>query len=193
MRQATRSQAADGRLSRRTALALGSAWIALPACAAAPRDLAGWREARWGMREVDLEAAFPGQLERVEGAYQYFDLVVPLAIPVLAVAGRPFAVLFQLDPSERRLRQVLLRYRASRPTHGDFVAVATALAAELGPPEASRADRDYAGSFPSFMVERRWRFATTSVRLFYSDPNAEARSRVRKDLTLRYYPTVLGA
>jgi hypothetical protein len=145
------------------------------------------------MRESDLEATFPGQLERVEGAFQFLDLIVLLAIPVLALAGRPFVVLFQMDPAERRLRQVLLRFRGGRPTHSDFVAVATELAGELGPPDASRADRDYSGSFPTFMVERRWRFTTTSVRLFHNDPNAEARGRVRKDLTLRYFPTVLGA
>ena len=195
MREGTSPRPAHDRLTRRRALLAIGAFAGLgspPSLALAPGDLAGWRNTRWGMSEGELRALLARELESVEGAFQFRDLVVPVAIMNLPVAGRPFMVLFQLDPEERRLRQVLLRYRGSRPTHSDFVAVATALADEHGPPEASRSEQDYSGKFPSFMVERRWRFPTTSIRLYYSDPNAEARARVRKDLTLRYYPSELG-
>jgi hypothetical protein len=179
-------------LSRRSLLggALGGlACAPRRADAAAPADVMGWGRTRWGMSEADLRAMLAGRLESVEGAFQFFDVVVPVAIMHWPIAGRPFMVLFQCDPVERRLRQVLLRYRASRPTHSDFVAVAEEVSRDLGPAEVSRSEQDYSGNFPSFNVERRWRFSTTSIRLYYSDPNAEARARVRKDMTLRYYPT----
>ncbi|MSO65874.1 MAG: hypothetical protein EXQ85_08790 [Alphaproteobacteria bacterium] len=97
-----------------------------------------------------------------------------------------FLVLFQLTPGNEGLVQVLMLYRGSRPTQGDFIAVLAALEDQSGPAQGRTIDSDYTASFPSFSTERRWQFPTTQVHLRYTDPNMEPLSRVRKELVLRY-------
>ena len=172
----------------RAALAPSSAALAAP-----PDDLPGWRQARWGMTAAELEAAFRGEIKPAERGLDYNRLVVRQTIPRATVAGRPFIVLFQLDRKSGRLAQILLQFRGRRPTHTDSVAVLQALEAELGRPLDGRHESDYSGSFPSFSVEWLWRFKTTSVRLRYTDPNADPNSRPRKELLIRWFPTAAKA
>lgn len=188
MRQGARPQAADARLTRRTFVAGVAAGVLAWPQAAAAGDPGGWDRARWGMTAAEIAAAFGGDLRAVEPPMVFGPLVARQVVPRVTVAGRPFLAFLQLDPASGRLAQVLLRYRGRNPTHGDFEAVAVALTAELGPPAAADATRDYSGSFPSFAVARAWRLATTSVTLSYQDPNGEPYSGVRKGLAIRYAP-----
>jgi hypothetical protein len=190
MRARTGPQPADGRLSRRGLLAALAAIVAAPAArAAAHADLPGWRQARWGMTEAELAAAFGDAIRRLDKPLDYNRLEVRQTIPRITLAGRPFIVLFQRDRASGRLAQVLVQYRGRNPTHTDSIAVFDALKDELGAPARQGRESDYSGSFPSYSVGWSWRFATTSVRLRYSDPNAEPYSGVRKELLVRYFPT----
>jgi hypothetical protein len=154
--------------------------------ALAAGDPKGWREARWGMSGEDLAQTFKGTLEPVGATLEYNQYVVKQRIMRVDIAGRPFVVLFQLDKSSEKLKQVLLQFRGSRPMHTDYVEVGKALTAEFGAPAKTRGTGDYSGSFPSYATEMRWCFPTTEIVLRYIDPNAEAGSGVRKDLLIRY-------
>jgi hypothetical protein len=99
--------------------------------ALAASDPQGWREARWGMRGEDLAQAFKGTLEPV-GQLEFNNYVVRQRIIRTEIGGRPFVVLFQLDKTSEKLKQVLLQFRGSRPMHTDYVEVGKALTAELG-------------------------------------------------------------
>lgn len=159
-------------------VSVGAAWAAA--------DPQGWREARWGMSGEDLAQTFKGTLEPVGGQLDFNNYVVRQRIIRTEIGGRPFVVLFQLDKSSEKLKQVLLQFRGSRPMHTDYVEVGKALAAELGAPSRAKGQGDYSGSFPSSTSELRWCFPTTEIVLRYVDPNAEAYSGQRKDLVIRY-------
>jgi hypothetical protein len=152
---------------------------------AEPQDVRGWRQARWGMSEAELEAAFGRELMRPEAAPEFDGLVVHEIIPQAAVSGRPFIAYFQLDPKSLRLKQVLLTYRGKRPTHTDYATIARGLEAELGPSDETKTERFYQ-SVPGFRVERVWRRPTTTVTLHFSQPNFEHPNGERGSLTLRY-------
>jgi hypothetical protein len=169
-------------------------WLALASGAALaapgqenPPDLAGWRQARWGMSEAELKAAFAKELVTPAAALEFDDLVVREIIPRVSVSGRPFVVYFQLDAKSLRLEQVLLTYRGKRPTHGDYAAIAKELVDQLGPSETVT-DRFYQ-SVPGFRIDRRWRRPTTTVALHFQQPNFDYGNTERGSLTLRYFPS----
>lgn len=188
MRERAGPQAADARLIRRALIAGVVAAILAGAAPVGAADPGGWDRARWGMTAAELGAAFGSDLRAVEPSMVFGPFIARQVVPRVAVAGRPFLAFLQLDASNERLAQVLLRYRGRNPTHSDFAALAAALTAALGPPSGGDSARDYSGSFPSFAVSREWRLPTTTVTLAYQDPNAEPYSAVRKDLTIRYAP-----
>jgi hypothetical protein len=127
-------------------------------------------------------------LTRLETPLRYGRFIVRETLPDQRLAGRPFVVLFQLDPATEALAQVLIRYRGDFPMLSDFVAVRDRLAADYGAPQERRAATDDRGSFPSFWIEAGWRFPTTDVLLSLTDPNADPYSGQRKTLVLRYAP-----
>jgi hypothetical protein len=159
-----------------------------PVLAATSADLPGYRQGRWGMSEPELERAFGKELVKPEVPPEFDGVVVHEMIPRAAVAGRPFVVYFQLDPQSLRLKQVLLTYRGRRPTHSDYAAIARSLEGELGPSDETRSERFYQ-SVPGFRVERRWRLPTTTVVLYFTQPNFDYGNTERGSLTLRYAPT----
>ncbi len=176
------------RFGRRAVLAGLVALATCPAAADLPPDLSGWRQARWGMSDAELKAAFPGALMPAPVALEFDDLVVHEIIPKLLLAGRPFVVYFQLDARTLKLAQVLLTYRGKRPTHSDYAAIARELVSELGASDMTTTDRFYQ-SVPGFRVERRWTRHTTSVSLHYLEPNFDYGNNERGSLTLRYFPS----
>jgi hypothetical protein len=173
-------------LDRRSFL-IALAVLGCPGAArAAITDLPGWLESRWGMSRTELASAFGDIVRPVPVPLNYSGLRALDMIPRIDVAGRSFVVLFQYEEARDRLAQVLVDFRGSQPTHGDFSAVFKSLTNDLGAPTDGKAETDDSGSFPSLSVEREWRFPTTIVRLRYTDPNAEAFSGVRKELVIRY-------
>ncbi len=166
-------------------LGLIAAALARPS-RAAPADLAGWGETRWGMSGDELARVLGPRRKRLDAPLQYGAYVVRDTVPGLRLAGRPFVALLQLERQSERLAQVLLRYRGDFPMLSDFAAVRDLLAAELGPPQERRAETDRRGSFPSFWIEAGWTFPTTVVVLTLVDQNADPFSGQRKTLVVRY-------
>lgn len=170
---------------RRFIVALAGTVIAPPS-RAAPADVAGWGETRWGMSRAELARALGPRRVGLATPLRYKEYVVRDTVPGLRLAGRPFVALLQLEPDGERLAQVLLRYRGDFPMLSDFAAVRDLLAAELGTPHERRAHTDYRGSFPSFWIEAHWTFPSTAVVLSLVDRNADPYSGHRKTLTARY-------
>jgi hypothetical protein len=172
--------------SRRRILAVFPAIVGF--CAHGARaDQGGWRQARWDMSAAELDAAFPAQTRPPAGRLEFGPYVVERQIDLVTIAERGFVALFQMDRRTRLLRQVLLQFRGSRPTHTDAVSVYAALKAELDAPGLVRAHSDYSGTAPSFGLTVEWQLAGTGVVLRYLDPNAEPGSGVRKELIVRYF------
>ena len=153
---------------------------------AAPADLPGWGDTRWGMSGEELARSLGSRRVRLATPLRYGEFVVRDTVPGLRLAGRPFVALLQLDARSERLAQVLLRYRGDFPMLSDFAAVRDLLAAELGAPHERRAETDRRGSFPSFWIEAIWSFPSTVVTIALVDPNADPYSGQRKTLTVRF-------
>lgn len=81
---------------------------------AAPADLAGWGQTRWGMSEDELARVLGPRRMRLPTPLRYGSYVVRDTMPGLRLAGRPFVALLQLDARTQRLAQVLLRYSRGR-------------------------------------------------------------------------------
>jgi hypothetical protein len=176
-----------GLTRRDVGLLLAAAALARPAfAAAAPADLLGWGDARWGMTRDELARVLGPARASLETPLEYGDFLVRDTLPGQRIAGRPFVALFQIERGSERLAQVLLRYRGDFPMLSDFAAVRDALGKDLGAPQERRAETDNRGSFPSFWIEAAWAFPTTAVVLSLTDPNAQPWSRKRKTLVIRY-------
>ncbi|HXQ65129.1 MAG TPA: hypothetical protein VN980_01035 [Alphaproteobacteria bacterium] len=171
------------------ALVLLSAAALLPAVPASAQggDLAGWDKARWGMTMDELAAAFGPRLKKLPAPIYYRDSFVTQVVGDVILGGVRFVALFQMDPGEGRLVQVLLRAKGATPTHTSYVDVLKALEATLGPPAKSECKTGYAGDIPWFRVADRWTFPATSVVLTYYNPDFAATRD--KSLTVRYFPT----
>ena len=146
----------------------------------------GWQQARWGMDGAELDRLFGDALRRLEPPIEFGPLIADRMVRDARLAGRRFVAFLQHPPKDDRLSQVLMRFNGGTPTPADFAAVKQELQAELGPPEHSKADTDYSGSFPSAQAGLIWRFRFTTIALRYVDRNVESLSRARKDLTVRY-------
>lgn len=175
------------------ALVLLSAAALLPVVPASAQggDLAGWDKARWGMTMDELAAAFGPRLKKLPAPIYYRDSFVTQVVGDVILGGVRFVALFQMDPGEGRLVQVLLRAQGATPTHTSYVDVLKALEATLGPPAKSERKTGYAGDIPWFRVVNRWTFPVTSVVLTYYNPNFAATRD--KSLTVRYFPTHVKA
>lgn len=169
----------------RRALLLACAALPL-GCRRAQAASAGWRAARWGMSGAALDAAFGAAVRRLDPPMVFGPFVSARMLTKVELGGRRFAAFLQHRPERDALRQVLLRFAGGNPEPADFAAVRDALSAELGRPFETVADTDDRGSFPAFAMAASWRGSGTLVVARYVDPKAEALSRVRKTLTVRY-------
>jgi hypothetical protein len=175
-------------ISRRSLGVLMTAALLARPARAAPADLPGWGETRWGMSRDALRRVLGPARTELATPLEYGALIVRDTLPGQRIARRPFVALFQLDRESQRLAQVLLRYRGDYPMLSDFAAVRDELARELGAPHERRAETDERGTFPAFWIEAAWDFPTTAVVLSLTDPNAQPWSRKRKTLVVRYTP-----
>jgi len=140
------------------------------------------------MSSEELAKALGPARVRLATPLIYRRLIVRDTLPNQRLAGRPFVALFQIDPDSERLAQVLLRYRGDFPMLSDFVAVRDLLAKDYGAPQERRAETDYRGDIPWFLIEAAWRFPSTEVVVSLMDQNADPYSGQRKTLLVRYTP-----
>lgn len=149
-------------------IALTAALLLLAsAVRAAPDDLAGWRDARWGMTESQLAEVFGAALTRLPGRWGYGGAYADYALFDVERAGLGFTAFFQMNEESRRLQQVLLERRAGKATPAAYDAVLSDLEAAYGPAEGPCVERHPDG--PPRRVSLRWRFPTTTLQITWLD------------------------
>lgn len=141
--------------------------LAPVAAAARPADLDGWRAARWGMRETDLERAFGDALARLPGRWAYGGAHATRFLPTVRLGDRDFRAIFQMNDTTGRLQQVLLEPLRQPGQTTAFAATLDTLRADYGQPDGNCRIAGVGGAPRS--VEYWWRFPTTTVRLAFFD------------------------
>ena len=184
--------------------------LAASATAAAPRDLAGWGEARWGMTGEALEERYGGALRELPARQVYGGAYADRMLPDVDIGGEPFTAFFQMTAATGRLQQVLLRWKRRQPSDRAFAAILAALRRRYGKEDlVCRQPKPGPGDL---VVERIWRFPTTTVHFtlldFYTtaiafedphtdrDPGGAGDGRERNDprflpraALIRFHPT----
>jgi hypothetical protein len=159
--------------------------------AAQPLDLDGWRAARWGMTEAELEQAFGASLVRLPGRWIYGGAYATRALDDVKLATQRFRAIFQMNAQTNRLQQVLLEPIRQSGQEILFASTGAELRARYGPPSESCAV-PRAGGGP-LSVELFWRFQTTTVHLtfldFYTREMAFENPNVDRDPLTPYYQT----
>jgi hypothetical protein len=141
--------------------------LAPVAADARPADLAGWRSARWGMREADLDRAFGEALARLPGRREHGDAYATRYLAAVTLGGTEFRAFFQMNAGDGRLQQVLLEPLRQPGQTTAFAATLDTLRADYGQPDGNCRIAGVGGAPRS--VEYWWRFPTTTVRLAFFD------------------------
>ncbi|MDJ0611079.1 MAG: hypothetical protein QNJ67_19040 [Kiloniellales bacterium] len=167
----------------RLVLALLVCCIVAGSARAAPEDIEGWREARWGMTESELVEAFGGALKDLPGRWDFGGAYAEKALFDVELGGLGFTVFFQMNKESHRLQQVLLERRANQVTPNNYAAVLAALHEAYGPAEEPCIERNPDNEprritlyrrFPTTTVLVTWLdFLTTSA--IFDDPNPAVR------------------
>ncbi len=155
---------------RRRLAAIGLVGLCLvepPAEAAPPDDVLGWRAARWGMTQPELQASFGFALAALPGRWQYGGAYAERAILNLSFADQRFIAFFQMGETTGRLQQVLLERQPRQTGPSAYEAVLGALQQEYGPPYA-QCPPDRPGAAVK-VREARWVFPTTTVHVVFLD------------------------
>lgn len=147
------------------AVLLCAALAAAGAVPARPADVAGWDAARWGMSGTELDAAFAGRIEHLEGRVEYYRAYADRIVRDVAVGPVLFVAYLQLGSESGRLVRVLLERRGA--TDADYRAARAALTRRWGAPDARDAE---ACVGPADTARgAAWLFPTTEVHLCVQD------------------------
>jgi hypothetical protein len=95
-----------------------------------------WREAKWGMTEEEVLAAFPGEARRLPKPVVFSEqATATLEIPSVDVAGKPYNVTFQFSPATRKLVHIQLKHESdTAPISVMFDELRTRLIEKYGQP-----------------------------------------------------------
>ncbi|MDQ3819427.1 MAG: hypothetical protein M3362_17360, partial [Acidobacteriota bacterium] len=159
-------------------------------CYAKPKDVLGWRDARWGMSEQDIVRAFSPKLKKLSKKEVFLGLHVDYVIPDFGLEGELFTVFFQMGDATNKLSQILIRLNEQEskvPREQIFNRLESLLIREYGPPNYTKDER-YSYEFKGIDLSRRWKFPTTTIELSYGWDNQINASL----LTIRYFPSKSG-
>ena len=143
-----------------------SLWVSAVS-AAAPSDVAGWKAARWGMTADELQTAFPKDLKKLPGRWEYGRAYADHAVFDADVAGLAFDAFFQMNNETQELEQVLLERRRPRATPAAFEKLLDGLEERYGPPTETCQQRKTGGQPLRYALV--WRFPTTTLHASFLD------------------------
>jgi hypothetical protein len=172
---------------------LVSALVLVPgaSCYAQPKDVLGWRNARWGMSEQDIVRAFSSKLKKLGKKDVFFGLHVDYVIPDFGLERELFTVFFQMDDATNKLSQVLIRLNEQESKVAReqiFNRLESLLTSEYGHPNYTKDER-YSFEFKGIDLSRKWKFPTTTIELGYGWDN-----QINANLlTISYFPTKSGS
>jgi hypothetical protein len=135
-----------------------------------PKDVNGWRDAKWGMTEEQLKEAFKSEVTLVPEPSVNGDLHSFFAIPVYEIAGTKFKVVFSLDNDTKTLKAVTMR-----PTNASdafypqalFKRLEALLTEKYGSPTRRTRPEDKQDTPSMTSVDAVWEFASTKISLGY--------------------------
>jgi hypothetical protein len=127
----------------------------------------GWRAARWGMTEAELERAFGARLVRLPGRWIYGGAYATRALDDIELGDARFRAFFQMNAESDRLQQVLLEPLRRTGPESLFRDTLAELRETYGPPSAAcKVPRSGGGPLS---LEFWWRFPSTTVHLTFLD------------------------
>jgi hypothetical protein len=138
------------------------------------KDVPGWREAKWGMTEGQVLAAFKGEalmLDR-DKQIQGDKVHASISIPKLEVEGIMLVAKFRFDNDSNKLEWVTLEPvdDPPYPTQPYFERLEPLLTSKYGQPSYKTSAAESRTSNGMFM-SIGWNFSTTDIELTYSDSN----------------------
>ncbi len=158
-------------------------------CYAQPKDVFGWRDARWEMSEKDIVKVFGAKLKQLPERKVFLGMHVDYVIPEFELESNLYTVFFQMDDVTNKLRQVLIRLNEQEspsPRAQVFNVLAPLLTHEYGEPSDKREHRyTFLGKFNGVELSQTWKFSTTTIELSYGWDSQIYASL----LTIRYFPS----
>jgi len=131
----------------------------------------GWRNAKWGMTEDEVLAAFPNEAKRSAKPDAYSQgMVSTIEIPNLQISGNDFVAHFLFDAETKRLKAVNLKPDSSvKALEIIFPTLERNLTEKYGKPDFSS---DKSPSIPDAKeMQRSWKKGQTRIELhYYHDP-----------------------
>jgi hypothetical protein len=134
---------------------------------ARPADVEGWRQARWGMSEAELERAFGAALDRLPDRREYGGAYATRYLADAALGEVRVRAFFQMSTQDGGLQQVLLEPQQRAQQEDLFRSAGDTLRAAFGEPDG-RCETPRVRGGP-LAVELWWRFPTTTVHLAWLD------------------------
>jgi hypothetical protein len=143
---------------------------------AQPKDISGWQTAVWGMQQHEIIAMFGPKLRKLSERAKFVSTYADYTIPDYEIDGRVYTVFFQMKNGTDRLSEVVVRLnemKSKTPREDVFTELETLLTKTLGSPtnrndlRPTTPDRSYV----RILLNRRWRFPTTTVVLAYDWSN----------------------
>ena len=146
------------------------------------RDVLGWRQARWGMTDEQVAAAFLGELSRRDPITRPGDSeYIMYDIPKYGVDRDTFDVIFSMDSTARTLKEVALLAMSRQPQFDTFDRMEAALIRKYGAPTSKSEHENLIGAVEA---NRMWVFPTTIVELTMN----YNKTIPANWLTVRYHP-----
>ncbi len=126
-----------------------------------PKDVEGWRQARWGMTESQILEAFKGEAIRLDKVDKSpgDNLYASVGIINFNISGKLFYVRFLMDDYNKVLKRIYITYKKASII--DFNNLKTMLIDKYGQPQSVDKDKDSYGN----IYGATWIFATTIIEL----------------------------
>jgi hypothetical protein len=136
------------------------------AVAEPPKDVEGWRQARWGMTESQILEAFKGEAIRLDKGEKYDDNVyASVGINNFYLNGLPFSVRFVMDDYSRVLKRINITLLDKRVSLSNFDDLKKMLIEKYGQPPLDNERKDSLTND----YETTWIFATTIIELKFAE------------------------
>jgi hypothetical protein len=135
-----------------------------------PKDVSGWRDAKWGMTEEQLQKLFKSEVTRLPQTRRGSAYHSNLVIPAYEVAGTKFEVTFNIDNETNTLAEVTLRPTDESSLYFPqalFKRLEALLAEKYGSPTRRTRPEDKQDTPGMASVEAVWEFASTKISLGY--------------------------
>ena len=158
---------------------------------AQPKDVLGWREARWGMTEEQLLETFKGEIRRLPKQVSYSEGdYATLGINNIKIARGAYNARFIMDAHTKTLKTVqIVPATDCEKSITSFKSLEMLLMKKYGSPsyKGDLSTKDFSKRVKGHKdLVTKWYFPTSSIDLNY----LEDRSTSFKFLTLNYRPTV---